>query len=132
MSEEFANRYKYYEEIRSITEYIRSIVEEEKPIEKIEFIQEEIYAGIDSSRWMMYAPDLVLAYSDNGDAWAENTTLVEVAESSEEYLPRFHSILAFSVMETDILQDIDYLERLERAEKKGLNCKEEGATKNVI
>ena len=122
MNKEFANRQKYYEEIRSIGEDIRSIVEEQQPIEKIEFIEKAIFESVDSSRWMIYAADLILVYSDNNDAWAEHTTLVEAAENSENYLSTLHNFLAGLVMEADIkkvLEDLEYLERLERERKKG-------------
>ena len=122
MNKEFANRQKYYEEIRSIGEDIRSIVEEQQPIKKIEFIEKAIFESVDSSRWMIYAADLILVYSDNNDAWAEHTTLVEAAENSENYLSTLHNFLAGLVMEADIkkvLEDLEYLERLERERKKG-------------
>lgn len=120
MTKEFESRYKYYKEIRSIAEDIRSSVEREKPINKIDFIDEEIRIEIDSSRWMIYSPDLILAYSDNNDAWTEDTTLVEAAEYSKDYLPSFYTILASSVMVADIYRELDYLERLEKEEKKGV------------
>jgi hypothetical protein len=119
MNKEFENRYNYYQHIRSIGEDIRSIVEEQQPIEKIEFIEKAIFESVDSSRWMIYAADLILVYSDNNDAWAEHTTLVEAAENSENYLSTFHNFLAGLVMEADIKRYLDYLERLEREEKKG-------------
>ena len=122
MNKEFENRQKYYEEIRSIGEDIRSIVEEQQPIKKIEFIEKAIFESVDSSRWMIYAADLILVYSDNNDAWAEHTTLVEAAENSENYLSTLHNFLAGLVMEADIkkvLEDLEYLERLERERKKG-------------
>ena len=122
MNKEFENRYNYYQHIRSIGEDIRSIVEEQQPIEKIEFIEKAIFESVDSSRWMIYAADLILVYSDNNDAWAEHTTLVEAAENSENYLSTFHNFLAGLVMEADIkkvLEDLEYLERLERERKKG-------------
>ena len=119
MNKEFENRYNYYQHIRSIGEDIRSIVEEQQPIEKIEFIEKAIFESVDSSRWMIYAADLILVYSDNNDAWAEHTTLVEAAENSENYLSTFHNFLAGLVMEADIKRYLDNLERLEREEKKG-------------
>jgi len=119
MNKEFENRQKYYEEIRSIAEEIRLIAEDQQPIKKIEFIEKAIFESVDSSRWMIYAADLILVYSDNNDAWAEHTTLVEAAENSENYLSTFHNFLAGLVMEADIKRYLDYLERLEREEKKG-------------
>jgi|TARA_R110000751_G_scaffold32084_1_gene81032 hypothetical protein len=100
MTQEFENKYKYYKHIK----YLATLVDtdDESPEPDVDLMSESIGDLVEGDRWLIYAAELVIEWSDNSHIYQDMESLQTIAERSNNDINQLQNIVAYFAMYADV------------------------------